>query len=619
MKKPVLFFGIAAAVAGLVFACSDDAAAPQPAPPLEAGGSDTSKPDAYKPAAGEIQLLTISDWHGQLEPFAEADANKVSQLYGGIAVLKAYFDQERLKNPSTLILTAGDAFGGTPVVSNYFDDEPAIKGLNYLGIAADTLGNHNFDRGIAGARKLIELAAFPYVSSNLTNVAAELGPSVKAPFLMLEVGDATAPGGKVKVAVLGITNPDAPQLVFPGRLGSLVVEEPIKAANDAAAKARAAGANVVVCLAHLGATAKDALGEPTGPAIDFAMGLQGVDVVVADHTDVAVSKIVGGTLVVENRSRGRTYARIAIKVENGKVASKAAAIVDPIGLHTAFLAACDAGTDAAACACPTVTCPASYTCTTTGSDSGKCQKNEVVADPAGDALVKTYKDQLATKFDVKIGTTADVFPRGGSPAVERTMETPIGDLVADALLDAYKTSDSAQIAFTNGGGLRDSLPAKDYTPKTATFVRPPAAPPWDITVGDATSVLRFNNSAVVRKVKGSLLWDVLEFSVAKLPAADGRLLQIAGFKFTYDVTKTPRVQSVTLLAGDKDIPRTDAADYVAVTNDFTNSGGDGYIMLKEAAPSAARDIMVDLLVTFIKKAPALDPALYPASTRIIAQ
>ena len=127
-----------------------------------------------------------------------------------------------------------------------------------------------------------------------------------------------------------------------------------------------------------------------------------------------------------------------------------------------------------------------------------------MADPAGDALIKTYKDQLSTKFDVKIGTTADLFPRGAFPAptdvaVERTRETPIGDIVADALLDAYKATDGAQIAFTNGGGLRDSLPAKDYAPKSATFVRPPAAAPWDIMVGDATSVLRFNNSTVVRK------------------------------------------------------------------------------------------------------------------------
>jgi 5'-nucleotidase len=622
MKRPAVVCGVLAVAGSLAFACSDDATVgPEGDAGPEAAATESSV-DSSVPAAGEIQLLSISDWHGQLEGFAEADADKVNQVYGGISTLKAYFDRERVKNPSTLVFTAGDAFGGTPVVSNYFDDEPAIKGLNYLGVAADTFGNHNFDRGVAGAKTLIEQAAFPYVSTNLTNVAAELGTKVVAPYAMLELGEATQPGGKIKVAVLGITNPDAPTLVFPGKMGALVVEEPIKAANDAAAKARAAGANVIVCLAHLGATSKDSSGEPTGPAIDFAKGLTGIDIVLADHTDVAFSKIVGGALVIENRSKGRTYARIAVKVENGKVASKAGVIVDPIGLHTALLT-CDAGTEGGTCTCPETACPATYTCTTAaGPDLGKCQKNDIPPDPAGDALVKTYKDQLSTKFDVKIGTATALFPRGPYPtatdkAIERVAETPIGNIVADALLDAYKTSDGAQIAFTNGGGIRDSLPAKDYAPKATTFVRPPAAAPWDITVGDATSVLRFNNSTVVRKIKGQLLWQALEFSVAKLPAADGRFLQIAGFKYTFDRTKMPRIQSVTLLAGNKDIPSTDATEYVAVTNDFTSSGGDGYAMLKEANPSAARDVMVDLFVTFIKKTATLDPTVYSANPRII--
>jgi 2',3'-cyclic-nucleotide 2'-phosphodiesterase (5'-nucleotidase family) len=236
--------------------------------------------------------------------------------------------------------------------------------------------------------------------------------------------------------------------------------------------------------------------------------------------------------------------------------------------------------------------------------------------------VKSYKDQLSTKFDVKIATASDLFPRGPypvptDPAVERIGETPIGDLVADSLLEAYKASDGAQIAFTNGGGIRDALPAKDYAPKAATFVRPPAAAPWDIMVGDAVSVLRFNNSAVVRKVSGKLLWQVLEYSVAKYPAPDGRFLQIAGFKYTFDKAMTPRVQSVTLIEGNKDIPSNDATEYVAVTNDFTNGGGDGYDMLKETTPSAARDVMVDLFVTFIKAKMTLDPTTYPPNTRVI--
>ena len=307
----------------------------------------------------------------------------------------------------------------------------------------------------------------------------------------------------------------------------------------------------------MGATGKDSRGEPTGPAIEFTKGLRGVDVVLADHTAVVVDKIVGGALVVEKRSKGRSYARIAIKVKNGRVASKAAAFLATRASHR-FPRRVRRWKRRRRLCMPGRGLPDVLHLHDHRLGQGQLPEER-------GRRRKTYKDQLAEKFDAKIGTTSDVFPRGGSPAVERTGETPIGDLVADAPLDACKASDGAQIAFTNGGGIRDSLPAKDYPPKVTTLNRPGNPPPWDITVGDATSVLPFNNSAVVRKIKGSLLWDVLGFSVAKLPAADGRLLQIAGFKFTYSMTATPRIQSVTLLAGEKVILKTDATEYVAVT------------------------------------------------------
>ena len=64
-----------------------------------------------------IQILNVSDWHGQLDPI-----NGV----GGAAVISAYWKADRQANPNSLTLTAGDDFGATPPLSNFFDDVPAI-------------------------------------------------------------------------------------------------------------------------------------------------------------------------------------------------------------------------------------------------------------------------------------------------------------------------------------------------------------------------------------------------------------------------------------------------------------------------------------------------------------
>ena len=233
----------------------------------------------------EIQILSISDWHAQLDPL-----NGV----GGAAALSTYFKADRAANPNTLTFTAGDAYGASPPLSGFFGEEPAVKAMNLMGFTADTFGNHNFDRGIAGLQPLIDLAEFDYVSSNLQNVQAELN-GVKTPYALYDVGG-------VKVGVVGITNPEAPTLVFPGNFGSIVPTDPVAAANSARAQAREAGARIVIAIAHLGATGTDpATGQPTGPLIDFANGVSGFDLILGDHTDVLVNTVINGTLVVENQ------------------------------------------------------------------------------------------------------------------------------------------------------------------------------------------------------------------------------------------------------------------------------------------------------------------------------
>src|SRR5687767_9476503 len=62
---------------------------------LVMAGTAAAKPGKppKKPKTVDVQLLTVSDWHGQLTPVAGV---------GGAAFLKTYFDQARAANPNTL-------------------------------------------------------------------------------------------------------------------------------------------------------------------------------------------------------------------------------------------------------------------------------------------------------------------------------------------------------------------------------------------------------------------------------------------------------------------------------------------------------------------------------------
>ena len=179
----------------------------------------------------EIQFLSISDWHAQLDPlfvFGEG-------TFGGAAELSAYWMADRMANPNTLTLTAGDAYGASPPLSSFFNEEPAEQAMNLMGFDVDTFGNHNFDKGIAHLQQMINLANFQYVSANLKNLDDNLS-GVKA-FEIFDVGG-------VKVGVVGITNPEAPTLVFPGSFGTIEVTDPVRAAQKARRAAKRGGSDL---------------------------------------------------------------------------------------------------------------------------------------------------------------------------------------------------------------------------------------------------------------------------------------------------------------------------------------------------------------------------------------
>jgi 5'-nucleotidase len=514
---------------------------------------------AHVQDAVPVQFLNVSDWHAQLDPLNVAGVGNV----GGAAQLSTYFQMDRAANPNTLTLTAGDAYGAAPPLSSFFEERPAVMAMNLMGFDVDTFGNHNFDRGIGHLQEMIDLAEFQYVSANLKNRDDNL-TGVKD-WEMFDVGG-------VKVAVVGLTNPEAPTLVFPGSFGTIEVTDPVPAAMRAQREALSEGADVVVAITHMGVTHTDpATGMQDGPLVDFAEGVSGFDVIFGDHTDMLYENVINGQLVQENRSKGATYTRTKLTFDpnTGTVFNRDAQFVTPLSAA-------------------------------------------VTPDPAIVAMLAPFRVELAAALDGVIGTATGLFLRDG--VTERLQETAIGNVVADSMRWRYGT----QLALTNGGGLRASLPSS-YLPMDTTLRRNSpgyaAGPPFDLVIGDAFTVLPFGNIVVTRTVTGALLWQALEHSVAVIPGANGRFAQISGFKFTYDAARPAgsRVVSVTLDDGTPILP--DSTEYSFATNDFVNAGGDGYTMFV-GIHGVTREVMADVLLEYIRDQGTISPVTEGRITRL---
>jgi len=568
----------------------------------------TSAAVAKKPAPPPvtIQILNVSDWHGNVDPVANV---------GGAWNISARWQQDRQAHP-TLTLTAGDDFGATPALSNFFNEEPAVKAERLMGIQINTLGNHNFDRGVAHLQQMIDLAGAPtsasapgtpfrYVSANLKNLAGNVNGV--EPFTFFKVGGA-------KVAVIGITNEEAPNLVLPGSFGTIEVTDGVAAANKFARIARQAKADVVIVITHKGVRGVGASG-PTGELIDFANAVDPnlIDVIIGDHTDIQFSATINGILVHENRSFGLTYAKTLLTVqpggpgEAGSVLSKSVSFVSP-GPSGAL------GSNNMSC--------------TGGSEPAPFCDQAIV-----DMLVP-YRQQLAALLDGKIATTTEPFQRGGN--IERRQEVPLGDLIADGMRWRYGT----QLALMNGGGIRSQLPTCGYLPQDLTLNRAnwnatftsivtctgyASGTPYDIVLGDIFTVLPFGNILNTRTVTGAQVWLALENGVRAIDAsgngADGRFPQIAGFEFSFrhDIPSgctgpttcvVSRVQSVALSDGTP-IPNSTSATYTMALPNFVNLGGDGYYMFADGQ-GATQELDAVVMKEYMEAfGPNFDPTSFP--------
>ena len=580
---------------------------------LAVAGAAVAKKPAPPPVT--IQLLNVSDWHGNLDPVSNV---------GGAWNISARWKQDRQAHP-TLTLTAGDDFGASPALSNFFNEEPAVKAQRMMGIQVNTLGNHNFDRGVAHLQQMVDLAGAPtsasapgtpyrYVSANLKNLSDNV--TGVDPVAYFNVGGA-------KVAVIGITNEEAPNLVLPGSFGTIEVTDGVAAANKFASIARKAKADAVVVITHKGVRGFNGT-QPFGELIDFANGLDSdlVDVVVGDHTDVQFSGTVNDILVHENRSFGVTYAKTLLTVQPGgprtagSVTSASVSFVSPS---------------------PSGALGNNNTSCTGGSPPAAFCDQAIV-----DMLVP-YRQQLAELLDGRVGTATEPFKRGSN--IERRQEVALGSLIADGMRWRYGT----QLALMNGGGLRSQLPSCTYQPEDHGLRRgnwnpgptPPAftnvvtcsgyasGPPHDVVLGDIFSVLPFGNTLNTRTVTGAQLWLALENGVSRIDAAgngaDGRFPQISGFKFSFrhDIPSgctgstcvVNRVQSVALSDGTP-IPNSSSATYTMALPNFVNLGGDGYTMFNDGQ-GATQELDAVVLKTYMESFGAtpddrvFDPASFP--------
>ena len=351
-------------------------------------------------------FLSTNDFHGNLETGTKVSNN----LVGGAAFNMTYINNYKALNPlGTSIFDAGDMMQGTPI-SNWLWGESVIDVYNHMGYKAATIGNHEFDWGQVMLQERIAQAEFPFVLANVFNEGTDTRPDWMVPTVMLTVKGQ-------QIGVIGVTSKDTPTIVMAGNTAGLEFREPGPVVEQLAAELRAAGADIVVVLAHMPDVYNNVVsGEMATVAVP------GVDLIVSGHSHSPYSGKVNGIPLIQQWSSGT-----AIGVSNLRY--------DRLFRNIAT----------------------SNLQVVTTYNAG------ITPDAGIEALVAVYQADIADiKNEVK-AKTKGMISRGPD---RYTGEVPMGDLIADA--QAWKGG--TQIAFMNPGGIRADIGTlTDTYPRDITF------------------------------------------------------------------------------------------------------------------------------------------------------
>jgi len=483
----------------------------------------------------ELTLVGLNDLHGNLEA-----SNFEKGKAGGIDALAATLQAWRKDDPDLVLVGAGDMIGASPAMSAMFADEPTIQAVGLLGMRATSVGNHEFDNGRV---ELLRQARGGCANSPRPEKACQFNPAwegakfsyLAANVIDTQTGQTLLPAYRieevkgVKVAFIGTVLKDTPDLIAAAGNGGLQFIDEAQAVNRLLPELRAQGATVFVVLIHQGGKTKmrydqqycDDLG---GDIADVVRRLDpAVRLVVSGHSHNGYLCRVDGKLVTQAEKYGHMLSRISLVVDR-----KTGAVVDASARNI-------------------VVEPGKY-----------------AGMPEADALLASVRARSRAELEKPVARLA--VPSISMELMTDADESPLGQLVADALLDSGRKF-GAQIAFTNTGGLRTSLDAGPGNVATAAQVQAP---------------IPFGNEIVVLDLTGAQLVALLEGQWGGSEAEKRGLLQVSqGFSYAWDARRPIGQRIARDSVRLNGAPIEDGASYRVAVYNFLADGNDGFVTFRQ--------------------------------------
>jgi len=577
----------------------------------------------------QVKLMAINDFHGNFQPPSTTNGGTVvlangagtkSVTAGGAAYMATLLTQMRAKanGANNILVGAGDLIGASPYASSITNDEAAVDILNAMGMEFSSVGNHEFDRGIAELKRIQNggcrsSAAGGVVGTNTCLQTGNTFAGANFKYLAANVIDTATNAtvlpatyikkfGTVSLGFIGLPLKSTPSSVSASGVAGLRFDEEAAVINRYANALKASGVTSVVVLIHQGGqTTATTINDQTCPGFsgDIVPILnklnRNVDVVVSGHTHMEYvcnfpSTSAGKNILVTSTGfYGNAVSEIDLVLQPGVGLVSAAANTVPVIQNIAGNANLPTGFVA------------------------------VDKDATVDALVTSYVTKSAIAGAQPVGTITGDIKRAllpNSTTRDETNESPLGALMADSYLAAAPLG--ADIAFVNPGSVRADL----------LFTNAGRAD-GVVTFADLATVEPFGNNLTTMTLTGSQILRLLEQqwespnNTAKTNATAstvGRILCISrGFTYTYDNNTTKGAASGNgsrVVAGSvklNGVAIDPSKSYNVITNSFMSvlnptspAGPDNFTILTQGTNKLDTKILdLDAFIAYFRANPGL--------------
>lgn len=285
-RHSLMYIALCSAMLTALTGCNDD--------DNNSKNSDAGTNTQFTPGTVELRVMETTDLHANIMNFNYYQGVQDDTV--GLVKTASLIVAARQEVDNSVLVDNGDLLQGSPL-GDYVakikglqpnDVHPVYKAMNLLEYDAANVGNHEFNYGLPFLKEALNDADFPYVSANVFFDDADTDTSNDIPYFKpyllkdKQVLDTEGRAHTITIGYIGFLPPQIMQWDKNNLEDRVITKDIVEMAQKYVPEMKAAGADIVIAIAHSGLTTDTRQGGDENASY-YLSQVEGIDAIMFGH------------------------------------------------------------------------------------------------------------------------------------------------------------------------------------------------------------------------------------------------------------------------------------------------------------------------------------------------